>query len=295
MENKLENKTSTINTNEIVSNSNDEKLLIKDGDEKLMAKNCNTKLIIISGGETGADKSAILCAKDLELEIQGYVPLSYWKDSRSGIDEKFKDMCINSGMKECKLKGYQKRDEANVNICDILIAFRINVPKSGRGTMKTVGYAAYGVYNNVVVEDELKRIIDSKKLNDKDGDDKFNDGIYELDYKIKPALIIWDPQTNINKDKYPDIIRQFIIKHIIKRCITKEIKFERNISGENYSSNVSGENYSSNVSAENKTNNINVIKIMISGPLEKTSPGIESCIHSLLVDTLNPLCNYSDG
>ena len=96
---------------------------------------------------------------------------------------------------------YEERDKANVNLCDMVIAFRLNKPKTGRGTTKTFNYARYGRYEDSVLP----------KYDTSPG----ATGVEELDGK-KPVLVVWcnaPPNVHPRKDEFPERIKNFILKH----------------------------------------------------------------------------------
>lgn len=148
--------------------------------------------IIISGGQTGADQAGIYAALQLGLKINGYAPLNYWTENGSNYDLK------KYGLMESKMKGYEDRDKKNVDMCDIVIAFRLNKPKTGRGTTQTFNYAAYGAYKNSITP-VFEAIT----------------GITELKYNTgyKPVLVIWDVNIHTQKHSFSQAIKQFISKH----------------------------------------------------------------------------------
>lgn len=147
---------------------------------------------IISGGQTGADQAGIQAALKMGFDIGGYAALNYWTEQGPNYNLK------KYGLLESKVKGYKDRDKLNVDMCDVVIAFRLSKPKTGRGTTQTFNYAAYGTYSNSTLP-----IFDTIT------------GVTEIKYNQdrKPVIVLWDPMNHINKSQFPTAIKQFIEKY----------------------------------------------------------------------------------
>ena len=68
---------------------------------------------IISGGQTGADRTALEVAKQLGIPTGGTAPKNYWTDE--GQDLSLRD---EFGLAECPVWGYPARTEYNVRDSD---------------------------------------------------------------------------------------------------------------------------------------------------------------------------------
>eukprot|EP01119_Soliformovum_irregulare_P004445 TRINITY_DN15449_c0_g1_i2.p1 TRINITY_DN15449_c0_g1~~TRINITY_DN15449_c0_g1_i2.p1 ORF type:complete len:100 (-),score=8.00 TRINITY_DN15449_c0_g1_i2:86-385(-) len=87
---------------------------------------CNIRKII-SGGQTGADRGGLIAGKNLGIQTGGYMPKGFKCDDDDGarVQQEF-------GMLESH-GGYKSRDVLNVNDCDAMIAFLLDMPKTGWG------------------------------------------------------------------------------------------------------------------------------------------------------------------
>ena len=72
---------------------------------------------VISGGQTGADKTGLECAKELGLETGGTAPKLY--RTETGVDKSLKDF----GLIESKSYDYAPRTRDNVRDADITLWF----------------------------------------------------------------------------------------------------------------------------------------------------------------------------
>ncbi len=152
---------------------------------------------IISGHQTGVDMAATLAARELGLEIGGYAPQGYWTEK--GVNLELKEW----GLKDFHVRGYDQRDKANVDMCDLVIAFRLNKPKTGRGTTKTMNYAYLGSYT------------DSKYPTFTDAQPDGSIELLPTQSTNKPVLLLWDPMTHPNHSNYSTLIANFVNKHSI--------------------------------------------------------------------------------
>ena len=88
--------------------------------------------VIISGGQTGADRAALDFALELGLEIQGHCPRG--RRAEDGpIDEKYP-------LQETKSAAYAPRTRLNVKLADATIIFN-GLPEYSSGTHTTIKYA----------------------------------------------------------------------------------------------------------------------------------------------------------
>lgn len=121
---------------------------------------------IISGGQTGADRGALIAGKLLGIKTGGYMPKGLRCDD--GIGEK---VAMEFGMKEAE-GGYARRDRENVKISDAIIGFLLDIPNTGRGTTKTLQYALNGRQKYIPFQKEKP--------------------VMQLFQNRKPVLILWD-------------------------------------------------------------------------------------------------------
>ena len=153
------------------------------------------KFIIVSGSQCGVDHGSHLAARELGIEIGGYAPQGYWTEKGANLELK------TWGLKDYPTRGYDARDKANVDLCDIVIAFRLNIPKTGRGTCKTYNYAFKGKY-----EDSVRPSFSDAK-----------NGVFEMrnveNIKSKPVLILWDPMTH--SAQYVATIKEFLHRNTV--------------------------------------------------------------------------------
>ena len=88
---------------------------------------------IISGGQTGVDRGALLAARDLGLERGGWAPLG-WRAEDGVIPAEFRD-----GMQECPQRGYSARTRRNADDSDGTLILSRDLPLTG-GTLMTERY-----------------------------------------------------------------------------------------------------------------------------------------------------------
>lgn len=99
---------------------------------------------VISGGQTGADRGALMGAKASGIETGGWALPGF--RTENGPDP---SLGTEFGLREHDVDSHSSRDQANVDECDLLVAFRYQIPKTGRGTEQTVQYALSGEYRHV--------------------------------------------------------------------------------------------------------------------------------------------------
>ena len=88
--------------------------------------------VIISGGQTGADRAALDFALERGLEIQGYCPHGRRADD-GPIDTKYP-------LQETKSAAYPPRNRLNVKLADATIIFN-GLSAYSPGTQRTIKYA----------------------------------------------------------------------------------------------------------------------------------------------------------
>lgn len=69
--------------------------------------------MIISGGQTGADRGGLLGAKACGIKTGGFAPLNWMTEN--GSDEEFMRLM---GLQECKVQGYAYRTRKNIRRSD---------------------------------------------------------------------------------------------------------------------------------------------------------------------------------
>jgi predicted Rossmann fold nucleotide-binding protein DprA/Smf involved in DNA uptake len=88
--------------------------------------------VIISGGQTGADRAALDFALERGLEIRGYCPRG--RRAEDGpLDAKYP-------LQETKSAAYAPRTRLNVKLADVTIIFN-GLPEYSSGTHTTIHYA----------------------------------------------------------------------------------------------------------------------------------------------------------
>ena len=140
---------------------------------------------VISAGQTGADYGALLAARELKLNIKGWAN-NGWK-TQNGPNLELTDW----GLLENQVASYASTDRKNVDLTDVLIAFRYRISETGRGTSCTVNYALTKKYKYVELDESQ-------------------------DYKIyegkKPAIVFWDLNEK-NLENFSNILHDFLSKY----------------------------------------------------------------------------------
>lgn len=72
---------------------------------------------VISGGQNGADRTGLECAKEMGLETGGTAPKDY--KTESGLDPSLKEF----GLEESTFSTYQPRTKENVKNADVTLWF----------------------------------------------------------------------------------------------------------------------------------------------------------------------------
>jgi hypothetical protein len=81
---------------------------------------------IISGGQTGADKGALMAAKFMGIPTGGWMPKGFWTE-RGARPEYAKEY----GMTECGASGYKLRTSLNVRFSDGTLIFAGKLNSAG--------------------------------------------------------------------------------------------------------------------------------------------------------------------
>lgn len=159
-----------------------------------MSSQKNT-LTIISGGNTGADMSALRAALKLGLPITGYAAKNFWSGGISNYD--LKDIY---GLKEMPNIGYRDKEIANVKLCDALLAIRIRKPDTGRGTESTINYLVNGQYEYIPLEQDV------------------DIAYYNNDTNTRHVMVLWN-LTDKNYNYNAKVTIDFLTKYNIKKLM----------------------------------------------------------------------------
>ena len=104
--------------------------------------------VLVAGSQTGADRAALRAARSSGIHTMGIAPRGF--KTETGPEPSLAD---EFGLQDSAGRGgYAAADQANVQLCDALLAFRYRVPKTGRGCEKTVHFARVGTYTHVPLE-----------------------------------------------------------------------------------------------------------------------------------------------
>ena len=90
--------------------------------------------LIISGGQTGADRGALIAARSLGIPTGGFAPSNFWTEA--GRDYELRDLC---GLMEMNGGNYADRTEANVGLADAVVLICRNF--ESRGSLLTASIA----------------------------------------------------------------------------------------------------------------------------------------------------------
>ncbi|QPB44374.1 molybdenum cofactor carrier [Medusavirus stheno T3] len=107
---------------------------------------------IISGGQVGVDEGALRGAVAAGVATSGYMPKGFMR--AGGPDP---DFAAKYGLSETTLGkgGDADRDLQNVLACDLLVAFLLDKPLTGRGTRNTMKFAYMGKRNVKACPDHI--------------------------------------------------------------------------------------------------------------------------------------------
>jgi hypothetical protein len=147
---------------------------------------------IISAGQTGADYGALLAASELNIKITGYANKNYWTEDGTNLElkEKF-------GLMENDTQGFANTDRKNIKLANALIAFRYNIPLTGRGTETGVNYALTGKYTHIPLDGTKPHTSYEGKI---------------------PVIVFWDT-TDENIKEYAQVLKTFLEKHKPKKIM----------------------------------------------------------------------------
>lgn len=146
---------------------------------------------VISGGSTGVDIAALRAAHKLSIPTCGWTAQGYWNGTQS--DMSLKDVY---GLQAVQQRGYVEKEEKNVELCDGLLAFRVRLPKTGRGTESVVQCARFGKYKHQALEQE-------------------RDVVLYGDNPKRPVLVLWDV-TDKRVECDVDVILAFLYNYNIQ-------------------------------------------------------------------------------
>lgn len=102
-------------------------------------------VVVISGGQRGADLGALQAAAALGLETRGYMPRNFeTEDGPAPHVAALYKLLQSDG-------GYSTRDRQNVDLAaldgsELFLGFLLRRPLTGRGTQQTLAYALTGDY-----------------------------------------------------------------------------------------------------------------------------------------------------
>lgn len=176
----------------------------------------NKELTFISGGSSGADTGIVLAGNDSNIPVNGYIKMKnngmgQYK-SESGIELKYTSFYPASS--------HPDKDKLNVDLCDILIAFRLNRPMTGRGTDQTINYATCGKYEfndgksrhvPLLIGAEMsERLATPNPVNEIKYKDEFKDKI-QIIQGTKPVFLIWN-LSNDNLKSFTSQLKE-LVKH----------------------------------------------------------------------------------
>ena len=140
------------------SNSNEDQNLPKEDaakvEENKLVKDLpkqHKPLFFISGASTGADSIPFTIYKELNIQLKGYIPFEFARNDGEG-PKIAKEHGFWEG-KNCKRLGrFGWRDCANSGLSDCCVAFLVDKPRTGRGTLSTVNMFVNGSFELVPYE-----------------------------------------------------------------------------------------------------------------------------------------------
>jgi hypothetical protein len=118
-------------------------LSVNDG-KKIIGKTkpSFSEITVISGGQTGADLGALIGAKSVGIKTGGFVRANAVGHTAHHYD-----------LVEVADLSHTARDKKNVDAADLVVAFLIDKPMTGRGTRNTIKYALGGTEYRGIAED----------------------------------------------------------------------------------------------------------------------------------------------
>lgn len=164
-------------------------------------------MMIISGGQCGADRGALYAANEVGIKTGGFIPPGFKTDDNYSpeiLQHTYNIIALNESQVDANLGKYRSKDKLNVDQSDALIAFLSTKVLSGLGTCQTANYAiSKGEFGNKEVPEKPT---DSEVL--------FRPG-------IKPVLFIWDV-TDFDENTMNSVsikIFNFILENKVKKLM----------------------------------------------------------------------------
>lgn len=150
----------------------------------------------VTGGQSGADSIPFTIHKKHGIEIKGFMPKDFRREGNNG-----KEIATLYNLTEGE-GGYAWRDKKNVELSDALIAFLVDRPKTGKGTMQTANKFKTDQYKYVQV------------------DKPANKGhlLFQGTTSLKPVLFFWDlSEENLasNSEFLKDFLNRFKPKNLM--------------------------------------------------------------------------------
>lgn len=170
--------------------------------EKEMKKVDWRPTVFVSGGQTGADSIPIEVYKELDIKLMGFMPKGYPR-----TDGKGKAIARKHGFADLDDPSYSLKDKRNAALSCGLLAFLVDKPRTGRGTMQTVSLFTRGIYN---WEDPATGRKEYHPLSKPEGEPAFL--WLPGEPEKKPALVIWD-LTRENIDMFVPVVTNFLMTH----------------------------------------------------------------------------------
>ena len=152
-----------------------------------------SNVTFVSGGSDGADTSAILAGNAKQVPVVGYIKRHTVPET---LQCKYSEMFV--------VEKNPAKDMCNVDLSNLVIAFRLNQPKTGMGTDRTVEYALHSKYTYV------PQVWDEKYANE----------VCVLSGK-RPVVLVWDLNKN-NLSKFVEQTKEVIAQHKPKFIMVSE-------------------------------------------------------------------------
>lgn len=152
-------------------------------------------LVLVSGGQDGADLGFLEAGKYLGLQTAGYMPKDF--RTESGNKPQYQE---EYGLQET-FGGNRQRDILNVQQSDLVIAFLLNKEQTGRGTMSTINCARNGQHKHIELKKEEAEVM-----------------VFDGENDQKPVIVFWD----ITRPKLPIFqvaLYEFLMKHQPQRIM----------------------------------------------------------------------------
>lgn len=158
--------------------------------------------VFISGGQTGADSIPVEVYSELGITLMGFMTQGCGR-----TDGKGKAVAQKHGFVPLSSMSYSAKDKRNAALSCGLLAFLVDRPRTGRGTMQTISLFTRGVYN---WEDQDTGRKKYHRLSKPEG----NPAFLWLPEK-KPTLVIWD-LTKENVDMFVPVLKNFLMTHKLR-------------------------------------------------------------------------------